>query len=99
MIDDQIRGAALAIILAVGVLLVLQPLYVGRTVEPFSELAVLGPNQKIGDYPKTSTPVKASTSTSTSETTKGIPNFMESTQNLEIGQASETRTSRFQSSL
>ena len=52
MIDDELRGAALVIILLIGVLLVVQPLYAGRTVEPFSELAILGSNQKIGDYPK-----------------------------------------------
>ena len=52
MIGDELRGAALGIILVIGILLVVQPLYTGRIVEPFSELAILGPNQKIGDYPK-----------------------------------------------
>ena len=52
LIDDELRGAALVIILVIGILLVVQPLYAGRTVEAFSELAILGPNQKIGDYPK-----------------------------------------------
>jgi uncharacterized membrane protein len=52
IIDNELRGAALLIIAIIGILLVVQPLYAGRTVEAFSELAILGPNQKIGDYPK-----------------------------------------------
>jgi uncharacterized membrane protein len=52
VIDDQVVGAVLAVILAVGVFSVSQPLLAGRVSEAFSELAVLGPGQKIGDYPR-----------------------------------------------
>lgn len=42
----------LALILVVGVFAVAQPFFANRVVDAFSELAVLGPNRKIGDYPK-----------------------------------------------
>jgi len=47
-----VTAVALAVIVVVGVFSASQFLVADRVVEPFSELAVLGPNQKIGDYPK-----------------------------------------------
>ena len=52
MIDDEVKAVVLAIIVVVGVFAASQTIYAGRVVEPFSELGLLGPNKKIGDYPK-----------------------------------------------
>ena len=53
MIDEEVRAVALAIIVIAGVVAVSQAIVAGRVVEPFSALGTLGPNMKIGDYPKT----------------------------------------------
>ena len=53
IIDDEVKAIFLVVILVVGVFTVSQALAGGRIVDPFSELAVLGPNQKITDYPRT----------------------------------------------
>ncbi|MCP8317828.1 MAG: DUF1616 domain-containing protein [archaeon] len=52
MIDEKISTVTLAVIVVIGAFSVSQAFLAGRVVEPFSELAVLGQNQKIGDYPK-----------------------------------------------
>ncbi|MCP8309502.1 MAG: DUF1616 domain-containing protein, partial [archaeon] len=52
MIDEEVSTVALAVIVVIGAFSVSQAFLAGRVVEPFSELAVLGQNQKIGDYPK-----------------------------------------------
>jgi len=52
MIDEQVTAALLAIIIIAGILSISQPYLTERTSEPFSELAILGPNMKIADYPK-----------------------------------------------
>ena len=52
MIDEEVTAVVLAIIVVFGVFSVSQVFLAGGVVEPFSELAILGPNQKIGDYPK-----------------------------------------------
>lgn len=41
----------IAVIVVVGVFATSQLIFGERVVDPFSELAVLGPNMKIGDYP------------------------------------------------
>ena len=51
IIDDEVKAVSLAVIVVVGVFTASQALLGGRVVEPFSELAVLGSNMKIGDYP------------------------------------------------
>ncbi len=53
MIDEEVMAVVLAVIVVVGVFGVSQTIFAGRVVEPFSELAVLGPGKKIGDYPRT----------------------------------------------
>jgi len=53
MIDEEVRAVALAIIVIAGAAAISQAIVAGRTVEPFSALGTLGPNMKIGDYPKT----------------------------------------------
>jgi uncharacterized membrane protein len=50
--DEQFTAVALAIIAIVGVFAVSQSVLARRVVEPFSELGVLGPSLKLGDYPK-----------------------------------------------
>ena len=50
MIDDEVKAAALVIIGLMGVVAVYPILAESRVVEPFSELGILGPNMKIGDY-------------------------------------------------
>ena len=52
LIDEEVTAVALAVIVVIGAFSVSQAFLAGKVVEPFSELAVLGPNQKIGDYPK-----------------------------------------------
>jgi len=52
MIDEQVTATLLAIIIIAGTLSISQSFLTERTSEPFSELAILGPNMKIADYPK-----------------------------------------------
>ena len=52
MIDEEVSAAVLVILLVAGVI-VFSQFFTSRVVEPFSELGVLGPGMKIGDYPKT----------------------------------------------
>ncbi len=50
-IDEKIQAAIIAILVIYGIL-VASPIVLGdRVVEPFSELGILGPNMKLGDYP------------------------------------------------
>ena len=51
MIDDQVQAAAVGIILLIAVFNVSGYYLANRNAEPFSELGILGPNQKIADYP------------------------------------------------
>ena len=53
IIDDEVKAVLLVVILVGGVFTVSQAFGGGLVVEPFSELAVLGPNQKLVDYPRT----------------------------------------------
>ena len=52
MIDDDLKIAALACIGVMMVITVYPVLSMNRIVEPFSELGILGPNGKLGDYPR-----------------------------------------------
>jgi uncharacterized membrane protein len=53
LIDDQITAVAVGILLIIAVSNVSSYYLANRTVEPFSELGILGPNQKIADFPTT----------------------------------------------
>jgi uncharacterized membrane protein len=50
LIDDEVKLVALIFLGAFGIVVV-YPIFASSMVEPFSELAILGPNGKIGDYP------------------------------------------------
>jgi uncharacterized membrane protein len=51
-IDEKIQAIIMAILFVLGVLTG-GPIIIGdRVVEPFSELGILGPNMKLGDYPR-----------------------------------------------
>lgn len=52
MIDEEVRAAVLAVVVLSGLVAVSQAITAGRVVEPFSAIGTLGPNMKIGDYPK-----------------------------------------------
>ena len=51
MIDEDLRVAAVGVIVLIAVFNVSGYYLANRNVEPFSELGILGPNQKIADYP------------------------------------------------
>ncbi|MDG6903019.1 MAG: DUF1616 domain-containing protein [Nitrososphaerota archaeon] len=51
MIDEDVRVAAVGIIILLAVFNVSGYYLANRNVEPFSELGILGPTQKIADYP------------------------------------------------
>lgn len=52
LIDDEIKIAAIAIVVVMMGVTVYPILSAHRVVEPFSELGILGPNGKLGDYPR-----------------------------------------------
>ena len=51
--SGEVWAVILAVIIVASVFAVAQAITAGRVVEPFSELGLLGPKKKIGDYPKT----------------------------------------------
>ncbi|MDG7013079.1 MAG: DUF1616 domain-containing protein [Nitrososphaerota archaeon] len=51
MIDDDLKVAAVGVIVLIAVFNVSGYYLANRNVEPFSELGLLGPTQKIADYP------------------------------------------------
>jgi len=52
LIDERIQAALIAVLLGYAALTA-APIVLGeRVVEPFSELGLLGPNMKLGDYPR-----------------------------------------------
>jgi len=51
ILDEKITYSLIALILALGSLTAIPPIIPERVVEPFSELGVLGPKMKLGDYP------------------------------------------------
>jgi uncharacterized membrane protein len=52
LIDDEVKAVALILIGVMAAVAVYPILAESRIVEPFSELGVLGPNGKLGDYPR-----------------------------------------------
>ena len=50
--DEEVLAVLTAIVIVVGVFAGVQALSTGRVIEPFSELGLLGPSGKIGDYPR-----------------------------------------------
>jgi uncharacterized membrane protein len=52
VLDDEVLAVLTAIVLVSSIVAGVQVLYAGRVVEPFSELAILGPEGKISNYPK-----------------------------------------------
>lgn len=52
MIDDEVKAVALILVGLMAAVAVYPILAESRIVEPFSELGVLGPNGKLGDYPR-----------------------------------------------
>ena len=52
IVDAEVMAVVLAVLVIVGVFASSQTLFAGRVTEPFSELGVLGPKMKIGDYPR-----------------------------------------------
>ena len=51
-IDEKIQAAIIIVLLGYAVLTAAPIILGDRIVEPFSELGVLGPNMKLGDYPR-----------------------------------------------
>ncbi len=51
LIDDEVKLVVLIILLSSGVIAAYPIIDKGRYVESFSELAVMGPNGNLGDYP------------------------------------------------
>jgi len=52
ILDEEVLAVIAAIVIVASVLAIVQNINSGRVIEPFSELGILGPNMKIGDYPK-----------------------------------------------
>jgi uncharacterized membrane protein len=52
LIDEDVRTVAVGLLLVIAGFTVFQAFFADRVVEPFSELGVLGPNMKLGDYPR-----------------------------------------------
>jgi len=53
MIDEDVKTVAVGLLLIIAGFTVFKAFLSDRVVEPFSELGILGPNMKIGDYPRT----------------------------------------------
>ena len=51
LVDEEVFAVVLAILVVICVFAISQMFYAGRVVEPFSQLAVLGPDKKLGGYP------------------------------------------------
>ena len=52
MIDEDLRTVVAGLLLVMAGFTLFQAFFSDRVVEPFSELGVLGPEMKIGDYPR-----------------------------------------------
>lgn len=52
MIDEDVKTVLVGLLLVVAGFTVFHAFFSDRVVEPFSELGILGPNLKIGDYPR-----------------------------------------------
>ena len=51
--DEKIQTSIMATLLLLGILTAAPIILGDRIVEPFTELGILGPNMKLGDYPRT----------------------------------------------
>lgn len=51
-LDEKIQAFIMIALLALGILTAAPVIIGDRVVEPFSELGILGPNMKLGDYPR-----------------------------------------------
>ena len=51
-LDEKIQAIIMIALLALGILTAAPVILGDRVVEPFSELGILGPNMKLGDYPR-----------------------------------------------
>lgn len=51
-LDEKIQAVIMIALLALGILTAAPVILGDRVVEPFSELGILGPNMKLGDYPR-----------------------------------------------
>jgi len=52
VIDEDLKTVIVGVLLVIAGFTVFQAFFADRVVEPFSELGILGPNLKIGDYPR-----------------------------------------------
>jgi len=52
IVDEQVKAVVLTALVVIGVFACSQTFFAARVVEPFSELGLLGPKMKIGDYPR-----------------------------------------------
>lgn len=52
MIDEDLKTVIVGLLLVMAGFTVFQAFFSDRVVEPFSELGILGPEMKIGDYPR-----------------------------------------------
>ena len=52
MIDEDVRTILVGLLLILAGVTLFQAFFADRVVEPFSELGILGPEMKIGDYPR-----------------------------------------------
>ncbi|MCW4050739.1 MAG: DUF1616 domain-containing protein [Candidatus Bathyarchaeota archaeon] len=52
MIDEDVKTVVIGVLLVMAGFTVFQAFFADRVVEPFSELGILGPFMKIGDYPR-----------------------------------------------
>ena len=51
MIDEEVAAVVLAIVVVAGIIASVYFFFGEEVIEPFSELAILGPNKKLADYP------------------------------------------------
>jgi uncharacterized membrane protein len=52
LVDEKIQAVLISLLLAYGALVAAPVILGNRVVEPFSELGLLGPEMKLGDYPQ-----------------------------------------------
>ena len=51
LIDEEVTGVIIAILVVIGVFVAAQFFISGKVAEPYSDLAILGPEGKLSDYP------------------------------------------------
>jgi len=52
LLDEEVSAVVLAVLVVAVIFGISQSYFAGRVVEPFSAIALLGPEKKIGDYPR-----------------------------------------------